>query len=605
MGPIEPLIGPRPYGEQGVPSELELKLKKIGIPVSHYQIITHPNLFGVAEILKKRFKYEGVEMENLHDSGGPKGQMDRILELSGIENITNTLEALAKSGYKLENEWKGLQHVPCILKEDVRVIKNISLSLEAYLRTLEKIKKSLGIRNANYTHSHASDILSIASLKDEHWTCVDALCKCGYISFSYYNLFNESYLLEKIAKFDTRKFLDVFNVLKKRFGYKSVDMENISGAGGPKGQVERILELSSLEGICDALRALADSGYKLPKEWKGLQHVPCIREDDVRIIESVASLGIDKFLKTFKKIKDCLDIRNIIYSSYNAFDILTLTNLEGKYWTGVEALCKCDYISFSYYKLFEDIHFIKKVTNSDTKKFLDIFNVLKKRFGYNSVDMENLHGAGNSIGQVERILELSNMEGVCEIFDILADTGYKLDTEWKGLQHVPCILTKNMEDIKKLVKGKLYKTEYSQLITKLENQLGYKNIKKDYTQLLHLADFFSKFRSDICEKTIDLLPVNFRTFKYNSNRLTEEDISEMKKVAYKLWEKELDNIKLENKCLYKENTQGFIELFSSLKETEQKTVIKSILSCDHYNKEIADWLDKNYPNLIREVGLSP
>ena len=420
-------------------SGLELELKKIGIPVSHSKIVAYPNLFDVAKILKKSLKYEGVEMDNIRRSGGTNGQIERILELSTIENITNTIESLAKSGYRLKTEWRGLSHVPCILEEDINIIRSISISLEPYFKALERIKKSMGIRHINYTHDNACDILSLAFLKEEQWTAIDVLCKCGYIGFPDSSSLFESSLIEKLSKSDTDKFLDVFNVLKKRLNYESIFMENLRNSGGLKGQVTKILELSSLEGIDETLGILAESGYELSKEWKGLNKVPCILKTDLDIV-------------------------------------------------------------------------------------------------------------------------------------------------------------------KKMVCGKLYKKEYCQLITKLEKRLGYKNIKKDYTQLLYLTDFFSRFRSDICEKAIDLLPLNFRTFHYH-DKLTEEDVSEMKKIAYDLWEKELDSLKLENICLYKENAQGFIELFSSLKEREQKAVLKSIMDCAYENKEIIKWLDKNYIGLIREVGL--
>lgn len=300
------------------------------------------------------------------------------------------------------------------------------------------------------------------------------------------------------------EFLNVFEVLNKRFNYKSVDME-LCDSDGPYGQVNRLLKLSNIKTSCETLNALAMSGYELTTAWKGLSRIPCVREEDVHVVTDIINLGLDNYLRTLKRIKKLSDKHDINYNCRDALDILTLANLEEKYWVGIETLCKCGYISFPGYRIFNDFSVIKKVAETDTRKFLNIFDALKKRFGYNSVDMENLRGAGYGIGQVERILKLSSLDNVCEILSILADADYKLSTEWKGFSHVPCILERDLDIVKKMIKGKLYKKEYYQLITKLEKQLGYKNIKKEYTQLLDLTDLFSKFRSDICEKTIDTL----------------------------------------------------------------------------------------------------
>lgn len=78
----------------------------------------------------------------------------------------------------------------------------------------------------------------------------------------------------------------------------------------------------------------------------------------------------------------------------------------------------------------------------------------------------------------------------------------------------------------------------------------------------------------------------------------------MKKTAYKLWDEELNQLKIGNICFYKEDTQGFIEFFSNLKETEKKSVLKAIFNCSHDSQEIIAWLDENYSGIIREVGLS-
>ena len=57
--------------------------------------------------------------------------------------------------------------------------------------------------------------------------------------------------------------------------------------------------------------------------------------------------------------------------------------------------------------------------------------------------------------------------------------------------------------------------------------------------------------------------------------------------------------------LYENNTKGFIDYFSSLKETEEKEeILRLLYNSEYKNEEIISWLDKNEPELVKKVGLN-
>lgn len=58
--------------------------------------------------------------------------------------------------------------------------------------------------------------------------------------------------------------------------------------------------------------------------------------------------------------------------------------------------------------------------------------------------------------------------------------------------------------------------------------------------------------------------------------------------------------------LYKNYSETFIDYFSKIEDVEEKKVIlRSLLECDYENKEVIDWLNNTYPQLIRDAALDP
>ncbi|MBM3199597.1 hypothetical protein FJZ53_01580 [Candidatus Woesearchaeota archaeon] len=71
-----------------------------------------------------------------------------------------------------------------------------------------------------------------------------------------------------------------------------------------------------------------------------------------------------------------------------------------------------------------------------------------------------------------------------------------------------------------------------------------------------------------------------------------------------LWSKGFQNIELDYISIYKDDTKGFIEYFKKKNVEEKKTILKDILNCDSINEEVANWLNQNEADLIREVGFN-
>ncbi|MBM3200523.1 hypothetical protein FJZ53_06295 [Candidatus Woesearchaeota archaeon] len=68
-------------------------------------------------------------------------------------------------------------------------------------------------------------------------------------------------------------------------------------------------------------------------------------------------------------------------------------------------------------------------------------------------------------------------------------------------------------------------------------------------------------------------------------------------------EKTLHEKILDPMSLYKEDAEGFITYFSTRSLEEKKELIKNMMGSVFINEKVIAWLDKNEPELVREVGL--
>ena len=70
-----------------------------------------------------------------------------------------------------------------------------------------------------------------------------------------------------------------------------------------------------------------------------------------------------------------------------------------------------------------------------------------------------------------------------------------------------------------------------------------------------------------------------------------------------LWSRGFKEINRDYMQIYKENSDKFIEYFKSRKPDDKKTILKGIMNCDYTNKTVANWLDENEIDLVREVSM--
>jgi len=116
-----------------------------------------------------------------------------------------------------------------------------------------------------------------------------------------------------------------------------------------------------------------------------------------------------------------------------------------------------------------------------------------------------------------------------------------------------------------------------------------KTLAKEYAKGKYFEEYFSILDEEDKQKVVDGLKNVPRNLIYDSF----------------LWNNGFKNVDPDYLKLYKENTEGFIEYFSSKSSHEErKTIIGDVLKCEHMNQEVIDWLDVNEPEILREVSFN-
>lgn len=327
--------------------------------------------------------------------------------------------------------------------------------------------------------------------------------------------------------------------------------------------------------------------------------------------------------------------------------INSLTSLRNDAYNILDALIETGYKYYNgneYFKISDDN--LSSALNlldfeDSPNNYLNVFRKLKEKLDYKTVNISFIE----QLFQIDIIFKMSRFKGdVCRAIDLLAEIGYSLRT-FKGKKRLLYEELDIIRDLAQVDADNFLKTFY-----KLKEKLGYKTIHVRPSNILgsnsssrdqigkiievsklgnvcEAIEAFSGWRNlDVnaygkdnslhagglrIEKKVDKMPPwgimdvsrDFKKYKIDKKKgITYKDVEIINYISDGLWEKSLGNIK---SCFYKESSEKFIDFFKSLSADEKKRVIKVIFNCNKTNnQEITEWLDKNEPELVREVGLS-
>lgn len=304
--------------------------------------------------------------------------------------------------------------------------------------------------------------------------------------------------------------------------------------------------------------------------------------------------NIDRYVEIIDEIKKTFKQPKMNHNAANALSITKLLGLQKEETSTIIRFLKyCDCPDFfnGHSELPKDL--ITPIAFSDINILEKILQTLNKRFNYKTVNVKKWEYTGGPSGQIRRLLEISDFgEKAVNALEAIAESGYKLDVSWDSGGSIG---EHEVRAIRKLVERDSVE-KYTQVIKGLR-KLGYK-VKPDLERTVEIT---------LIPEAVNALDMLFsQGYKLDEEKIREEDIRKIKTLTEELFDKKLEkiNVKIEHKCLYKEDAKEFIKTFSNLKKVnDKKKIIKALLNCIHENKEAIKWLDENEPELIREVGV--
>ncbi len=585
-------------------------------------------------------------------------------EIIGLSNtncdVPGAIGALTKTGFKISFPGGGIPF-------EISVIKEVAIKgPEKYLEIFTKLKEKFGYKNLNkYSHSYSAiqNIIKLLGVEGDVLKAIDVLAGMNYRPKN--NMLNypdidtldaeDIELITNLAKSDLEKFVNGCELLKNKF---VVSQLNSTAAQNLLTLVRRGDDAFKVMGI------LADSGYILGKVGKD----KWLSVDDVSLIRKLSyPKSLETFLQNLSKIKEIagytttikLGSKELVFGDYpkarvnyvagHAYEILQISELRGDVWGAIDALVKSGYkIDLSKKTLFSNASLVERLAKRDISKYLAIFNKLKEKFDYKTVNLGDEPG-----NQVDGLIDLAQTKGdVCKAIDALAESGYKLATLYRkawvcyhDASAIRAVATNGPENYLKVFKKLKEKLGYNTVRAAESkgglNDLSYEQVQKiiEISQIpgnvCEIINTLAEWRNldvnahgkdnslhagglRIGEKKVDKLPPwgvtdvsrDFKKYKIDKKKgLTDKDVQIIKYISDELWKKALENI---IPCFYsfprtsyKENLQCFIECFKSLSAEEKKKALKGVFNCKKVtNEEVIRWLDENEPELVREVGLS-
>jgi hypothetical protein len=615
--------------------------------VNVISMLMNRDLTRYSEILKKFKEAAGCKGKFYYNSC----HAEDILALSNTnDDLFGAIDALVKSGCKPMFYNNGILPYASLIKEIA------AKGPDRYLAVFTKLKE-LGYKildKHNSSYNELEKIIQILNIKGDVLKILDVLAETNYKIHHFFNhphtgdlTHYEIELIKSLVKLDLEKFVKCYKFLKDRFGVSTLNDTT----------ADSVLRLSQLgDESFKAMNTLADSGYVLEKIGKNRW----MTYEDVNLVKKLSNpKNLEAFLQNLYKLKEILgydtvtmnnngkritiDFSKLKYLATHANEILQISEMKGDVWGAIDALVKSGYkIDFSNKKLFSNASLVERLAKRDISKYLAIFNKLKEKFDYKTVNLGDEPG-----NQVDGLIDLAQTKGdVCKAIDALAESGYKLATLYRkawvcyhdasAIRAVAMNGPENYLKVFKKLKEKLgYNTVRAAESKGGLNDLSYEQVQKiiEISQIpgnvCEIINTLAEWRNldvnahgkdnslhagglRIDEKKLDMLSHferDFKKYKIDKKKgITDKDVQIINHISNELWKKTLENIipcfYSFPRTFYKENLQYFIECFKSLSAEEKKKALKGVFNCKKVtNEEVTRWLDENEPELVREVGI--
>jgi hypothetical protein len=242
---------------------------------------------------------------------------------------------------------------------------------------------------------------------------------------------------------------------------------------------------------------------------------------------------------------------------------------------------------------------MKMISIDEAGRILPVIKKLEERFGY-GIMYSDIGITGGSPVQFDRITELSKTDGnVCDMLDSLADAGYMLNEyTGKNKQLTVYLTSKDITLFKRLMKKDRYKN-FSNIFKTLKTTLSYNNKiqKPNYHAEIENLIELTKIKGDVTG-AICLLANQGYKIKEELG-LTENHVETIEFIIRTI----LKESEINRLYLYKAlKPDMFKEYFTSISLEKKKDLLGRIFESDYQNEDVIKWLDKTYPDLMREVS---
>lgn len=236
--------------------------------------------------------------------------------------------------------------------------------------------------------------------------------------------------------------------------------------------------------------------------------------------------------------------------------------------------------------------------------FLQVWEALDKHI---NKDKRKWGGYSNYRMQTARaIKELCKINDIEKVIEVVGETGYDTLSTYSGeIFTYVCLSETNLQIFKNFAENDLYKKYGS--VFKAIKKLGYKDIKSYDTSTINQLDNLteiSKLDGDIIGAIYTLAANGYQIDQIVG--ISKIDIQNIKQIIKKSKKENLEN-EIPIYLYESKNPELFQEYFNSLEAENKKSVLRSILGYEakkdtSSNNQAQGWLEKEYKDLLREVG---